>query len=774
MTQNLQPKKRFPFLILTLLLTACPGPDDPPRDAEGIYAPLGEALPIATAEQVEAFEAGREAAQQRFSKETGLGPEFNVSFCGACHEKPVFGGGAGRYRNFLLVGTALSDGSFVGGGINGVRTHFSTDERMRVRSGDESIAATRNPIPFFGTGLIAELPEEAILRNADPDDEDGDGISGRPNIDRTFVGRFGRKAQTVSVEGFIRGPLFNHLGITTNPLSEERKAALFVPSASTDIAISVQPLTDNIEGVQVAQVAAPAEPNFDDDGVADPELPEEDLFNIIQFSMLLAAPEPSERNAEAALGEQLFEESGCAGCHVRALEGPRGWVPLYSDLLLHDMGDELADGIVMGFASGSEFRTQPLWGVSAVGPYLHDGRADTLDAAIRFHGGEAAASRDAYEALSDIDRKAILAFLGTLGGASQHSEGLIPPGAPIVEPGLAGGPIAPLSAADQARFERGRRLFDRDFAVERGLGPTFNGDSCRACHFDPVVGGAGPTDVNVTRQGAGTDVYVPPSDGTMLHRFAVDAHRPAAGDDVTYFELRQTPSLLGLGLAEQIKSSAIIARADPDDEDGDGISGRAHILPDGSLGRMGWKADVPSLAEFSRDAMSNEMGVTVPEGGLFGNLDDGDSSADPEITRDELDDLTFFVASLAPPAPDENAPDFEDGKALFEGIGCSSCHVSSWTLGSGHVIAPYSDFLLHDIAPEGFRGIESGQASEREFRTTPLWGLSHTGPYMHDGRSSTIEDAVLRHEGEAAAIKAAFAQLSEREREKLLRFLGAL
>ena len=86
--------------------------------------------------------------------------------------------------------------------------------------------ALRNPIPFFGIGLLAELPEESILRYADPDDANGDGISGRPNYDRGFVGRFGSKAQTVSIEGFVRGPIFNHLGLTSNPLSDEKRAVL--------------------------------------------------------------------------------------------------------------------------------------------------------------------------------------------------------------------------------------------------------------------------------------------------------------------------------------------------------------------------------------------------------------------------------------------------------------------------------------------------------------------------------------------------------------------
>ena len=750
---------------------------EPPALAEGIFAALGAPLPAATAEQKETFERGRQVAERRFTTREGLGPHFNVTFCGSCHEDPVTGGSGPRYRNFLLVGQRTPDGAFVETGVNGVQPMYSLRGPARRATPDgTNVTATRNAIPFFGSGLLAELSDEAILIHADPDDADGDGISGRANFDRGFVGRFGRKSQTVSIEGFIRGPLFNHLGITSNPLSDARKNALPVPSGSIASALTARGVSQTGRG----QAAAPDEPTEDDDGVADPELSEQDLFDLVSFAMLLAAPEPESLDEETRSGEAVFERIGCAACHVRGLVSPRGLIPLYSDLLLHDMGPELADGVRMKEASGSEFRTQPLWGVAATGPYLHDGRADTVEEAIDAHGGEGEASRDAFRALPAGERRQLLAFVASLGGADQDSLGLLPPDAPVPAEGELGGPAEPLVGSQLSRFVRGRAEFDRNLAVTEGLGPAFNGDSCRACHFEPVIGGAGPPGVNVVRHGYddGQGNFRAPDIGTMAHRLLTDrAARAPADLDATVFELRQTPALFGLGRLEQIDEAAIVAREDPADANADDIRGVAHRLPDGRLGRFGWKGGVPSLAEFVRDATSNEMGLTVPPHPerTFGFSTDDDGIADPETTAEALEDVTFFVQSLAPPTRARRDRALEDqGEALFAEVRCDACHVPSLPDTSGGMVSAYTDLLLHDVAPAGFLGIEEGAASPRQFRTPPLWGLSRTGPYMHDGLAVTIEDAIARHETEAAASRLAYEALTEDERRAVLAFLESL
>jgi CxxC motif-containing protein (DUF1111 family) len=766
-------------------LMACPEDVDPDAIAEGIFATPGEAMAAATPEQLATFERGKAVAMRRFSPEDGLGPTFNMTFCGGCHERPALGGGSPRYRDFFLVGFESQAGSFLTLGNSGVRAQYDVDELdHHPQPKSSNVYAKRSGTAFFGVGALAEVPEEEILRNADPDDADGDGISGRPNYDRGFVGRFGRKAQTVSLEGFIRGPIKNHMGITTDPLPDARKAMLPVPSAADPTAATLRAGALRMDGLGTkagAQAAAPAEPTRDQDGVPDPELGEDDLFDVVAMTMLMGAPRPAPPTAASEAGRALFGDLGCTGCHTPALKGPRGLVPAYSDLLLHDMGPELDDRTPMQLAEGREFRTQPLWGVVAVGPWLHDGRADTLEQAIRLHGGEAEASRKRYEALTADERALIETFLHSLGGSEVYSEGLIPPATPVANVGEYGGPARALDSDEAALYLAGRGVFDRDFGVQRGLGPAFNGDSCRACHFDPVVGGAGPLDVNVTRHGfldRETMVFTPPAIGTMAHKAstALDA-APPIDPDADCFEMRQTPSILGLGLVAQIPDAAILAGADPEDTDGDGVRGWARMVDATRVGRFGWKAGVPSVEEFLRDAMTNELGLTVPArtGQAMGAQTDADGAPDPELGDADYDALRFFLEMLGPPTRVRTDVATEDaGEEVFERIGCETCHTASMATADGVPVNLYSDLLLHDVAEDGAFGIQDGPVGIHEFRTPPLWGIGTTAPYMHHGRASTLEDAITTHAGEGAASREAYLALDAVERDALLAFLRSL
>jgi CxxC motif-containing protein (DUF1111 family) len=354
-----------------------------------------------------------------------------------------------------------------------------------------------------------------------------------------------------------------------------------------------------------------------------------------------------------------------------------------------------------------------------------------------------------------MHRVAVTAFVDSLGGHEHEPDGLLAH-APIPDAGETGGPDRPLSAPDANRFERGRALFDHDFGLAEGVGPRFNGDGCRSCHFDPVIGGAGPSDVDVLRYADGPDA------GLVAHRHHTDGHRPGDGD-VDRFERRQTPTTLGLGLIDAIPDEAILAHADPDDRDGDGIRGRASILGDGRLGRFGWKAQVPSLADFARDALGTELGVTTPgDTTMFGKATDDDDAPDPEISPDELDDLIFFMRHLAPPRADDRSSDAVAlGEVIFERIACGRCHVPTLPTSDGRRAALYSDLLLHEVGPRG-----SGP-----LRTPPLWGVARTAPYLHDGSAATLADAIERHGAEAEASSARFAELSPRERDALIAFL---
>jgi len=784
------------ILPLLALLSACKGqPDDTqePRPAgehgpiaERITGPLGAPAPWATPEQLATFARGQQVALRRFSRADGLGPAFNVTFCAACHERPTTGGGAGLYRNFFLSGVRTEDGvylpGFSAGDAGGVVRlyYYGTDYPARPPvPAETNVIGQRNPIPFFGVGLLAELPESSILANADPYDLDGDGVSGRPNYDRGFVGRFGVKAQTVSIEGFIRAPLFNHAGITTDPLSEPQRAALPVDSSAASAQSATLWLGRTLGAW--AQAAAPDGPLLDDDGVADPELSTDDLFDLVSWAMLLAAPDVAPVTDQTKAGAVIFDEAGCAKCHAPRLDGPRGPVPAYSDLLLHDMGPELADGIVMREANGYEFRTQPLWGLSAVGPYLHDGRAVTIEHAIELHTGEGQASADAYRALSDTDRAALIGFLRSLGGADQASPGLIPPNTPLADPGTYGGPLAALGADEAARFLAGRTAFDTEYGFEDGLGsPRFNGDSCRACHFEPTVGGAGPRGVNVVRHGIlnPDGRFVPPAVGTILHRSTLLPRNPNRPQpEANIFELRQTPHLYGAGLVDRVDPADIIAGADPDDLDGDGLSGRVSWTDDGRVGRFGWKGQVPSLREFVRDAIAAELGMTLADepGQTFGRLQDNDAIADPELPLSEVAVLADYLAALAPPPrqPAANAAQAEAGEAFFTEVGCAACHRPSFDtpLGPANL---YSDLLLHRFLPDDAVGIEDASADMWELRTAPLWGISQTGPYLHNGEADTLEQAIHQHDGEAAACRDRFEAASAADRDALLAFLATL
>ncbi|MFZ9890038.1 MAG: di-heme oxidoredictase family protein, partial [Myxococcota bacterium] len=205
--------------------------------------------------------------------------------------------------------------------------------------------------------------------------------------------------------------------------------------------------------------------------------------------------------------------------------------------------------------------------------------------------------------------------------------------------------------------------------------------------------------------------------------------------------------------------------------------GRAAELGGGVLGRFGWKAQIPSVDEFVRDALTAELGMSLePSAGLsFGFLQDDDGLADPEFGLEGEQILADFLRELAPPPrqPPGDAAAAARGEQLFATVGCATCHVPALP-GSFGPVALYSDLLLHDVLAEDARGVEEGVATTREFRTAPLWGISRTAPYLHDGSADTLEQAILGHHAEAARSRADFEVLSEREQADLLEFLSTL
>ena len=784
--------RRLSSLFLCFGALACrtnqvspdPNPDprpDPDQDADIFVAldDLGDPVPGLGPETLASYERGREVMERAFRTDQGLGPTFNTDSCASCHQFPVAGGSAPRYRDFWLVKAERWDGQLEDVGSNGqspVRNIYSTHPAGHVSEPeDASLYARRNTPSGFGIGLFEFVPDSEILRREDPDDADGDGISGRANYEQGRVGRFGYKSQASSLESFNRGAMLNQMGLTSNPLFYDLPEAV-----DTTAAIDRAPpagLFDLLGRAAHAQVSAPGQPTIDDDLVADPELSDADQRDLLVFSVFLAPPQPDAELSEAAdRGATLFADTGCTGCHTPRLDSSLGPLPAYTDLLLHDMGEARADGLGPGFSTGSEFRTAPLWGVVMHGPFLHDGAAETLDASIRLHGGEGQPSAEAWAALSADEQSDLLAFLGSLGGRDPQHQKLTFNEAAPPDQGDPGGPTAGLSDDDYARWLDGRALFDRDAIEADGLGTFFNADSCRACHQDPVLGGAGGIDTSVVRYGHWTDDDTYEAlDFAVMPRVSVPGARPRSMPEAAnVVELRQPPTTMGVGLIEGIAEAAVFAHHDPDDADADGISGRARVLDDGRLGRYGWKAQVPSITDFVADAMINEIGLTTdPADSDFTLVDDGDATPDPELSREDASDLAFYLSNLAPPArtPAEDVGAADRGAALFDATGCAACHLPDLD-----GVPLYSDLLLHDVSPPDAPLVDQEPGLEPgEFRTPPLWGLRDTAPYLHHGMAPTLDDAIeLGHAGEADAARTAWRSLTAAQATDLRIFLETL
>lgn len=360
-----------------------------------------------------------------------------------------------------------------------------------------------------------------------------------------------------------------------------------------------------------------------------------------------------------------------------------------------------------------------------------------------------------------------------------------PTGDDVPGVGEPGGPTRVLDDAAMEQWLRGRERFDQPFHRSRGLGfPNINGDSCRACHQDPVLGGSGSLELNVSRfardhNGAGPYEDLP--GGQAVSKLfppyvpGREEYDPTVAD---VFEQRQTPTLLGGGEIDGIADIEILSHEDPNDLDGDGIRGVARLVDTGAgieVGRFGWKAQAPRVVDFLRDAMGNELGITTSDDGRgFAFPTDGDPVPDPELRQDELDDMLFFLLNLGPPLRGGSAdPAVAQGEALFDQVGCAKCHVPSMQ-GANGPVALFSDLLLHDVMAPDFRGMSEEGAGVGMYKTPPLWGLRDTEPYLHDGRAETIADAIAAHEGEADAVRAAFDALTPAERNALLAFLGDL
>jgi CxxC motif-containing protein (DUF1111 family) len=279
--------------------------------------------------------------------------------------------------------------------------------------------------------------------------------------------------------------------------------------------------------------------------------------------------------------------------------------------------------------------------------------------------------------------------------------------------------------------------------------------------------------------------------------FRDEAYGPVGNLAISPRVANQMP---GMGLLEAVPESDLVALADPDDADGDGISGRVNYVWNvreqrHTPGRFGWKAAQPTVEQQVASAFHGDIGITTS---LFSaenctvapaGCNEAPTGGSPEIEDDDLDHVTLYASTLAVPARRDWAdPEVLRGKALFEEIGCASCHVPELRTGpssvadalSNQTIRPYTDLLLHDMGPDLADGLAAFDATGREWRTPPLWGLGlietvngHT-ELLHDGRARDVTEAILWHGGEAEATRDRFRQLSHDERDALIRFLHSL
>jgi CxxC motif-containing protein (DUF1111 family) len=426
---------------------------------------------------------------------------------------------------------------------------------------------------------------------------------------------------------------------------------------------------------------------------------------------------------------------------------------------------------------------------------------------------------------------------------------------------------ANITFEEEGTFKLGNAIFRKNWVsspsstqASDGLGPLFNARACQSCHLKDGRGHPPENSLDATsmflrlareaetaeEKAAVADHRVlnfpDPTYGSQLQDLAVPGlagegrmqityqEQPVTLGDGTVVSLRKPTyavadpaygpldsritlsprianPMIGLGLVEQIHPADILAHADPDDSNGDGISGKAAIVRDPAtgeltLGRFGWKAQAATIRQQSADALAGDIGVSSPEAPRnWGDCTEAQAECramptgvqprlgDTEAPVPVMDLVTFYSQNLAVPARrDLEKPDVLAGKKAFYEMGCVACHAPKFVTRrdapnkaqSFQLIWPYSDFLLHDMGEGLADGQQVGDASGSEWRTQPLWGIGLTQRvnghtfFLHDGRARNLTEAVLWHGGEAQGARDRFAAASAAERQALIKFLESL
>lgn len=369
------------------------------------------------------------------------------------------------------------------------------------------------------------------------------------------------------------------------------------------------------------------------------------------------------------------------------------------------------------------------------------------------------------------------------------------------EDSLLDGPVEGLTSEQHIQFLRGDVAFNDDiFNKDNGLGPFFVATSCGTCHAGD---GKGHPFTTLTRFGQSDTLgnQFLHMGGPQLQHRALPGYVPETIPAGATFSNFMPPANTGLGFLDAVPDATIIAMADPNDADGDGISGRPNWIHMPSycvprlntierngkyIGRFGKKAATYDLLQQTATAYNQDIGITsIYE---FNDTYSG-HTIDPEISTRTILDVVFYLQTLkAPIQRNKDNAAIKAGKQLFTSISCAKCHTPELTTGfstiaplSNKTFFPYTDLLLHDMGSELNDGYTEGTALPQEWKTPPLWGLglsknSQGGSYflLHDGRAKSIEAAILFHSGEAQKSRQQYQQLSPKEKQQLIQFLESL
>jgi CxxC motif-containing protein (DUF1111 family) len=379
--------------------------------------------------------------------------------------------------------------------------------------------------------------------------------------------------------------------------------------------------------------------------------------------------------------------------------------------------------------------------------------------------------------------------------------------------------VAGAALANDLDISAGKELFERQWIAANassdtadGLGPLFNAKSCNSCHKDG--GGARFVALDGEVSARGLVVKLASLDGTPHSRFGTQLqNRAVAGlksegkinavlagnalkvdmvfhgdarDVIT--EVRIAPSLKGRGLIESIDERAVLALADPEDRDGDGISGRARFVEANGmvLGRFGYKASAPSLEVQIANAAVIDLGLSshirpAPYGDctsaqrecLAIATNRSKAFDGEEISEETISLIAGYVRALDPKGRETAGP----GLDIFSATGCAACHRPAMPDRSGKPLQVFTDLLVHDLGQAAAGSILDDEFAASEWRTAPLIDLDPMGSkrrYLHDGRAATIEQAIMLHDGEARASREAFKRLADEDRRRLIKFLSQL